>query len=135
MDSQAEIDGLKRQLAQLVAEARRNENILRRHQEFDLVFIGAGSFLQLIDNVFEALAAPSRLDVVTLVLFDGDYEIRRILQDLGVSLDDFPNLLFFDSPAALGDLQHLVKPELGNYDPARHAAVFQIGRASCRERV
>ena len=120
----AENETLRQQLAQLLAEARRNEEILRRHQQIDLGFIGAGSFLQLIDNIFEALAAPSKLDVVTLALIDADYEIRRVLQDLGASLEDFPNLLFFDDTAALGGLANAVAPELGPFDEVRTACVF-----------
>ncbi len=124
MDQHAESERLRHQLAQLLAEARRNEEILRRHQQIDLGFIGASSFLELIDNVFEALAAPSRLDVVTLALIDGDYEIRRILQDMGASLDDFPNLLFFDDAAALGELQDLRRPDLGPFALDSMACAF-----------
>ena len=124
MDDKADNERLRRQLAQLLAEARRNEDILRRHQEIDIRFIGAASFLELIDTIFEHLAAPSKLDVVTLALIDADYEIRRILQDLGASLDDFPNLLFFENAAALGDLQELTHPELGLFDVQRMAPIF-----------
>ncbi len=119
-----ENERLRQQLAQLLAEARRNEEILRRHQQIDLGFIGASSFLELIDNIFEALAAPSKLDVVTLALIDDDYEIRRILQDLGASLDDFPNLLFFDKADALEGLQELTQPELAPFAHERMACVF-----------
>ncbi|HEX7644267.1 MAG TPA: sensor domain-containing diguanylate cyclase [Burkholderiaceae bacterium] len=120
----AETERLRLQLAQLLAEARRNEDILRRHQEIDLKFIGAASFLQLIDNIFEYLAAPSKLDVVTLALIDADYEIRHILQDLGVGLDEFPSLLFCDNAAALGLLRDLARPELGPYDEDNMACIF-----------
>jgi diguanylate cyclase (GGDEF)-like protein len=124
MDAGAENEHLRRQLAQLLAEARRNEDILRRHQQIDLGFISANSFLELIDSIFESLAAPSRLDVVTLALLDTDYEIRRTLQDLGASLDDFPNLLFFDSASVLGLMRDLARPELGPFDAEHMACAF-----------
>lgn len=124
MAERAENEQLRRRLAQLLDEARRNEDILRRHQEIDLNFIGAISFLQLIDNIFEHLAAPSKLDVVTLALVDTDYEIRRILQDLGVALDEFPNLLFFDSASKLGLLRDLARPELGPFNEEEMACLF-----------
>jgi len=124
MGERDDIERLRRQLAQLLAEARRNEEILRRHQQIDLGFVGAGSFLELIDNISESLAAPSKLDVVTLALIDGDYEMRRMLQDLGANLDDFPNLLFFDDAEELGGLQALTRPMLGKFDQANMGCMF-----------
>ena len=121
---QAENQQLRAQLAQLIEEARRNEEIMRRHQEFDLTFIGAAGFLQLIDNIFEALSAPSQLDVVTLALVDSGYEIRRILEDLGIDFVDFPNLLFFDDVRTLGALQELKSPQLGPFDQAIAGNIF-----------
>jgi diguanylate cyclase (GGDEF)-like protein len=124
MDQKSEILQLRQQLAALIEEARRNEEILLRHQKFDLTFIGASSFLELIDSIFEVLSAPSQLDVVTLGLIDGGYEIRRILQDLKVDLADFPNLLFYDDANALGALRKIERPELGQFRTARHACLF-----------
>ncbi|HEY8025522.1 MAG TPA: DUF484 family protein [Burkholderiaceae bacterium] len=121
---QSEIVQLRQQLALLIEQARNNEDIMRRHQEFDLTFIGASGFVELIDSIFEALSAPSKLDVVTLSLFDNGYEIRRILQDLNVGLDDFPNLLFFDDPVEFGPLRKLLRPVLGGFNPDREGIIF-----------
>ncbi len=121
---QSELVQLRRQLATLIEAARRNEDIMRRHQEFDLTFIGASGFVELIDNIFEALSAPSRLDVVTLALIDNGYEIRRILQELNIALDDFPNLLFFDDADELGPIKKLQAAELGPFDALRTGCIF-----------
>ena len=93
---------LRTQLADLLEQARRNQQIMHRHQLFDLIFIGAGSFRELIDSIFDTFKASSELDVVTLSLIDAEYDIRRILADLGISLVEFPILLFLQSAAEFG---------------------------------
>ena len=115
---------LREQLAALIGEARRNEDILRRHQEFDLNFISASGFRELIESIFAALSAPSELDVVTLAMLDPRYEIRRILRDLGIDLSEFPNLIFFQDANELGRLHSLTLPELGQFDATCHRSVF-----------
>lgn len=116
----------REQLAILIEQARRNEEIMRRHQQFDLAFISAASFRELIERIFDALSAPSELDVVTLALLDSDYEIRRILENLNISLTEFPNLLFFQEAAELGNLRSLKIPELGPFDGPRDASMFPL---------
>jgi len=115
---------LREQLALLIDQARRNEEIMRRHQEFDLNFISASGFRELIESIFAALSAPSELEVVSLAMLDSKYEIRRILQDLNIGLSEFPNLLFFQDVRELGPLQHLRRPELGPLDASRNGDLF-----------
>jgi diguanylate cyclase (GGDEF)-like protein len=121
---QTENQQLREQLALLIAQARRNEDIMRRHQKFDLTFISASSFRELIESIFDALSTPSELNVVTLALLDSTYEIRRILEDLSIDLTEFPNLLFVQDAAQLGTLDTLTKPELGPFDEKRNGHMF-----------
>lgn len=107
---------LREQLALLLGQARANQQIMQRYQEFDLQFIGADTFRDLIDRVFNTLSASSELDVVTLTLFDPEHEIRGILQNLRVDLSSFPNLLFIESSQQLGWLHmRLQSPLLGRF--------------------
>ncbi|MBI1892441.1 MAG: sensor domain-containing diguanylate cyclase [Burkholderiales bacterium] len=116
---------LRRDLSLLLQQARRNEEIMRRHQRLDLQFIGASSFLELIETVFRTLPSSSDLDVVTLALLDPQYDIRRILAELRIPLSDFPHLLFFQEADEWGELrEHLRKTELGVYSQQRHGAMF-----------
>ncbi len=116
---------LRAQLKTLVEQARRNEEIMRRHQAFDLAFIGAGSFSELIKSIFQTLTASSELDVTTLALIDSDYSIRRMLADLQIHLNEYPNLLFLQEEAELGELhEHLQKPVLGRYAEQLHGPMF-----------
>ncbi|MFI4939976.1 MAG: DUF484 family protein [Burkholderiales bacterium] len=121
---QTENRQLRQQLALLIEQARQNESVMRRYQEFDLTFIGASSFRELIENIFDASSAQSELDVVTLALLDSQYEIRRILEDLSINLTDFPNLLFIQETADLGPLQALKMPELGPFTEKQYGLMF-----------
>lgn len=115
---------LREQLALLIEQARLNEDIMRRHQEFDLTFISASGFRELIDSIFTALSTPSELDLVTLAMLDPGYEIRRILQDLHIDLSEFPNLLFFQDADQLGAPGHLTRPALGPFRKPDHDILF-----------
>lgn len=116
---------LRSRLALLLEQARRNQQIMQRYQSFDLKFIGANGLRELIESIFDTLSESSHLDVVTLTLIDGDYEIRRIMTDLMLPLTDFPNLLFIDAAAALGPLlPKLLHPVLGSFDLGQHDAIF-----------
>jgi two-component system cell cycle response regulator len=115
---------LREQLALLIAQARHNEDIMRRHQAVDLTFISASSFRGLIESIFDALSASSDLDVVTLALLDSKYEIRRILEDLSIDVKEFPHLLFFQEVSEFGALHTLTMPELGPFDKDRNGHMF-----------
>lgn len=121
----AENRQLRKQLDSLLEHARRNEEIMRRHQAFDLAFISAESFSDLIASIFQTLTESSELEVTSLLLIDADYEIRRILVDLQINLSAFPNLLFAQDESELGELQdRLQKPILGRYVEQVHGAMF-----------
>ncbi|TPW16803.1 MAG: diguanylate cyclase (GGDEF) domain-containing protein, partial [Halothiobacillaceae bacterium] len=68
-------------------------------------------------------------DVVTLMLLDPEYEIRRMLEDEGATLDDHPALVFASSLQELGSLYpHSLFPLLSAYRPAKHAPLFPAAR-------
>ncbi|HYD79105.1 MAG TPA: DUF484 family protein [Paucimonas sp.] len=116
---------LRAQLAGLIGQARRNQQIMQRHQALDLQLIGAGSFRELIEGILETLRLSSELDVVTLSLIDSTYDIRRILVDLDISPNEFPQLLFMQDETEFGDLcARLRKPLLGAYSEQMHGMLF-----------
>src|SRR3546814_3472009 len=83
-DLVSENSQLRAQLKSLLEQAHRNQQIMKRYQEFDLQFISSNTFQELIDSVFDTLTEASALDVVTLTLIDPEAEIRRILTDLRI---------------------------------------------------
>lgn len=116
---------LRDQLAQFLEQAQRNQQILQRHQEFDLQFIAAGSFRELLDTVFRTFATSASLDVVTLSLLDPAYDIRRILVELGVNLSQLPHLFFLQDEFEFGDIApRLSAPVLGQYVEQVHGRMF-----------
>lgn len=116
---------LRNQLAQLLQQAQHNQQILQRHQAFDLQLIAAASFRELIDTILYGFAKTAGLDVVTLSLLDPDYDIRRILVDLHVAPTEFPHLLFLQEESEFGELSsHLSKPVLDRYTEQLHGPMF-----------
>jgi len=121
----AENQRLREQLAQLLAQAQQNQQILQRHQAFDLQFISADSLRDLLDTVFHTFASSAGLDVVTLALLDPDYDIRRILVDLNIQQTEYQHLLCLQEESEFGELAgKLSKPVLGAYSEELHGRVF-----------
>ena len=116
---------LRSQLAQLFRQAQENQQILQRYQSFDLQFIAASGFQELIDTLFHRFAKAAELDAITLTLLDPDYEIRRILVDLHIPYNEMPNLLFLQDETELKELApRLSQPILGVYSEQLHSMLF-----------
>lgn len=115
---------LRKHLAELLTRAQQNQQILQRHQAFDLQLIAATSFHDLIDTIFRRFANAAELDFVSLMLLDPEYDIRRILLDLHIDLDSFPQLMFVQEEAAFGLLNSAPAPALGPYIDSLHGSMF-----------
>jgi diguanylate cyclase (GGDEF)-like protein len=112
-------------LEQLLNQAQQNQQILKRFQTFDLQFISAAGFRELIDTIFHSFTAASELDVATLALLDPKHQIRHILADLNINLAELPQLLFLQDEAEFGELSgHLSMPVLGAYSAQLHRMLF-----------
>jgi diguanylate cyclase (GGDEF)-like protein len=126
-DLMAENEALRARLADLIDQAERNHEIMRRHQAFDLDIVGASSFPQLVGTIFRNLPEISELDVVTLTLVDPDADIYTVMHKLGVDFELFPNLMFSETGDEFGFVAEAgvpSRPRLGAFDPALHAAMF-----------
>jgi len=124
----AENKQLHIQLQELLLHARENQQILQRHQAFDLRLISSYDFRELIETLSHAMPDAFSLQTVTLALVDEGDQIRDILEDLEIDLEAFPNLVFLESnKEELSDTNHLDFPEtttLGIFDPAIHKKLF-----------
>ena len=58
---------------------------------------------------------------MTLTLIDYDFDIRRILHELQIGLDEYQNLLFLTDPTAIPAME---KPTLGPYRAVHHRSLF-----------
>ncbi len=85
---------LRRQLKAYVSNASKNEQKLRRFQGHELRFISADGLQNLLSAIFNEYRQEFQLDALTLLLIDPQYEIQRIMENLGITADTHPNLLF-----------------------------------------
>ncbi len=120
---------LQQRLTDFVDEARRNERKLRRFQNLELRLIGLNSIRELFEAILRPDPGSASWDQVSLLLFDPEYEIQRILQDEGAKPEKFPQLIFV---ASLEEMQGLhstsLFPSLGEYRSNKHSKLFKHSR-------
>ena len=129
-ESEADAGQLRAQLRVLLAQARDNENLMRRLQSFELKLIQAAGLRELIEALLSDFKRAFALDLVTLVLVDPEDELRHMLLDAGTDPESVPGLSFVDEEATLKQrLQANDAPVLAAFDPSRHAALFPGAQA------
>jgi diguanylate cyclase (GGDEF)-like protein len=116
---------LRRQLKELLAQARKNEQKFQRLNAYELRLIGSGSLLELAQRVVQDYRSFGGAELVTLAVVDPLYEAQRILRDQGVSAREQPQLIFFGNEDFLNRLYNIsVTPKLGLYKAGAHATLF-----------
>ena len=122
---------LRRRLEDYLAQAHKNESKLRRFQAHELRLIGLNSLFELIQDILYPNPAVFNWDVVTLLLLDPEYEVRRILEEEGVELRDHVGLMFSTQDDDLDVLfPTSLFPLLGPYKPKQHGPLFAPTRRS-----
>lgn len=105
---------LRRTLKAYESNANLNEKKLRRFQQHELRFISASGLQDLLSAIFNEYREEFRLDALTLVLIDPEYEIRRVMGNLGITETTHPDLLFVDDATSLQDyINNYHHPRLG----------------------
>jgi len=116
---------LRRKLRVFLSQARENEQKQRRFHEQELRLISTSSLTELVQRLLFNYRTAFRLDVVSLVLHDPEYEIRRILEEDGMRLEEMAQLLFQHNSDALDNLFGVsVEPRLGKYRKHEHGFLF-----------
>jgi two-component system cell cycle response regulator len=124
-----EVKELRRRLAALTEEARKNDEAWRRAQAREMELLEAETLDSLLERLTAGLRESYRLDAATLVIADPDHEIRRLLAPQGR-----PNVqqdvLFVDSvhgvaPAVAAGR----RPWLGRFSRADHGLLFPLPAA------
>lgn len=116
---------LRRQLKAYVANASKNEQKLRRFQEHELRFISANGLQELLAAFFIEYRREFQLDALSLLLLDPEYEIRRIMENLAITPQTHPDLLFTEDVEALTDFfNHRFNPRVGSCDADCYAFLF-----------
>ncbi len=125
---QQENAALRKKLTFLREQAELNYSIICRHQAFDLEIIGTNNFTDLLNSIFRTLPATSDLQIVTLSLLDEDADIHTVMNNLGIDLDGFPQLLFVEERSELLSLfseqDGALRPLLDTFHEARYWQQF-----------
>ena len=109
----------------LLEQARINQQIMQRHQAFDIRLLGASDFPDLLDIVLNGMMAAFDLQAVSLFLADTKQDIRHILGHLKIRPGQFPNLHFLDYSEQFGPAYAaLRKPALSSYQASEHQSFF-----------
>lgn len=116
---------LQRRLRALLADARRNEEAWRRFQSLELRIMECSTVADLLQALIIDSRTSFAWERVTLTLVDADFEIERLLEQSGVSRDDFPGLALIPDAGCLRGLYGpSPRPLLGAYDAVVHADLF-----------
>jgi diguanylate cyclase (GGDEF)-like protein len=123
-----ELVSLRRRIAVLTDEARKNEDAWQRSQRREMELLEADSLATLFERLTAGLRESYRLASVRLVLADPDYEIRHLLLIQGQPPPEYEGILFVDSlPALAPRLASSRRPWLGKYSASDHALLFPAG--------
>ena len=129
-DPQIENQYLRRQLQSLLAEARHNEEKMRRFDQLERRLISTHSLADLLRTLLQDYKYAFDLDAVTLALADPEYETARLLEGESKDGAEMQGLILLDSAATLDALYgSATTPFLGAYDVSRHHAM--LGQSPC----
>lgn len=121
-DHERELTQLRRRLAALTEEARKNDDAWRRAQSREMELLEADTLDALLERLTAGMRASYRLDAATLVIADPDHEIRRLLAPHGPHAD----VLFVDSVQGVAPAVAAGRrPWLGRFNPADHTLLFR----------
>jgi diguanylate cyclase (GGDEF)-like protein len=116
---------LRQRLDEIISEAQRNEQKQRRFERLELQLISLNSIYDLVKTLIYPEQNDFHWDMVSLVLLDPEYELRRMLEDEGARLDQHPSLFFASALSDLGsDYPHSLFPTLGPYSRGKYASLF-----------
>jgi diguanylate cyclase (GGDEF)-like protein len=114
---------LRRRLAELTREARKNEDAWQRAHRREMALLDAATLGDLLERLTDDLRASYRLAAVTLTLADPEHEIRHLLLGQDRRLADYPDVLFVDSVQGLAP-RLAAGPSLGPFSACEHAVLF-----------
>jgi two-component system, cell cycle response regulator len=116
---------LREKLRALTDEVARNEILLRKTQAREVELLRAHSLGELFDRIVTGLRDAYALDVVTLSLFDPQYELRHLSGNESLTSAVIDEVRFIDAVSPLApSLARFDQPWLGPYNPADHDSMI-----------
>jgi diguanylate cyclase (GGDEF)-like protein len=127
-DRDLELAELRRRIARLADEARKNEEAWKRSQRREMALLDADNLPELFGHLTAGLRRGYRLQAASVALADPDYEIRNLLRGQGKEPAVFDDVLFVDTVGRLvPKLRARVGPWLGPFDEGLHRPLFPGG--------
>ena len=118
-------DWLQQRLDTILDQARQNEQTLRKFQSFELNLLTSSSLAHLFRQLIHDSRGKFGWDVVTLMLFDPEFEVQRLLEQGGEVKADHPEVLFVADMDPLTQLYGDSRaPLISAYCPEKHHALF-----------
>ena len=119
---------LRRQLKELLAQARKNEQKLQRLQSYELRLLSSTSVHELTQRVVQGYRSFGGAEIVTLAIIDPLYETQRVVHELTIGSEEVTQLIFFANEDVLNRLFGIsVEPKLGAFKARAHEALFPHG--------
>lgn len=116
-------------MAVVVAEAAKNETILRRAQERELELLQSASLEELFENLVNGLKRSFGLDQVSVILWDPEYEVRHLLLFNNAQQQHPTGVVFCDELSDVSPIfAHLKGPALGAFASDLHSGLFPSAR-------
>jgi diguanylate cyclase (GGDEF)-like protein len=116
---------LQARLDELLRIAKSNERKQENFQQYELALLNSNSLKELLSIVLDQHKERFQLSEVTLLIYDPEYELQRLLQ-AEHSAPPWPGQLLFTDSAHLIN-QHFSpqrKPRLQTFSPHQHAYLF-----------
>lgn len=116
---------LQARLDELLRIAKSNERKQENFQQYELALLNSSSLQELLAIVLDQHKERFQLSEVTLLIYDPEYELQRLLQAKN-SAPLWPGQLLFSDSAHLIN-QHFSlqrKPRLQKFSPHQHAYLF-----------
>jgi len=116
---------LQARLDELLRIAKSNERKQENFQQYELALLNSSSLMELLGIVLDQHKERFQLSDVTLLIYDPEYELQRLLQNEH-SDPPWPGQLLFTDSAYLIN-QHFSpqrKPRLQKFSPHQHAYLF-----------
>jgi len=129
-DHDRELTQLRRRLAALTEEARKNDDAWRRAQAREMQLLEADTLDALLERLTAGLRESYRLEAATLVIADPDHEIRRLLASQGRPRGQHGDVVFVDTVQGVAPaLAAGRRPWLGTFSRSEHAHLFSAPKA------
>ena len=124
-DLEGENRALREQLAAFKRDAQHNQEILQSFHERELALLSADSLPTLLNTLTDGLRRSFRVDELSVVIVDAEYDIRQLLVHAGSRVESYPEVRFVEDIGELSPIYNrLTGPLLGPWVPYEHSGLF-----------